>query len=120
MSADETTCAPSAACTIEPEAAASLAGVFKSLSDPTRLRMLSAIVADPRGETCVCDLNALADVSQPTVSHHLRVLRQAGLLTCERRGTWVYYRIAPQWRAALVALLDAFAPATIPEAPAGA
>src|SRR5690606_14554065 len=75
------------------------------------LRMLSAIATDPRGECCVCDLAELADVSQPTISHHLKVLKEAGMLVSERRGTWVYYRIAPTRRGAVTALLDAFAPA---------
>jgi DNA-binding transcriptional ArsR family regulator len=61
--------------------------------------MLSAIATDPRGESCVCDLADLAEVSQPTVSHHLKVLKETGMLLSERRGTWVYYRIAPGKRA---------------------
>lgn len=94
-------------------AATTVAGALKSLSDPLRLRMLSAIATDPRGECCVCDLAELADVSQPTVSHHLKVLKETGMLLSERRGTWVYYRIAPARRSAVTALLDAFAPAVI-------
>ncbi|MFC7430450.1 MULTISPECIES: metalloregulator ArsR/SmtB family transcription factor [unclassified Agrococcus] len=94
-------------------AAAALAVTLRSLADPLRLRMLSAIAADARGESCVCDLAGLADVSQPTVSHHLKVLRDAGVLTSERRGTWVWYRIDPALRPAVTALLASFAPAAI-------
>ncbi len=101
--------------TISTESATDLAATLKALADPLRLRMLSAIAADPRGETCVCDLQALADVSQPTVSHHLKVLRDEALLTSERRGTWVWYRIAPGRQAAVTALLDALAPAALVE-----
>ena len=106
-------CTPSATRAIGQDAAVAVAGSLKALADPLRLRMLSAIATDPRGETCVCDLAALAEVSQPTISHHLKVLRQTGLLLSERRGTWVYYRIAPRMRSAISALLDNFAPSTI-------
>ena len=95
------------------EVAATLAGTLKALADPLRLRMLSAIAVDPRGESCVCDLADLADVSQPTVSHHLKVLRTVGLLNSERRGTWVWYSIAPGKSAAVAALLEGFAPAVV-------
>ncbi|WP_280336895.1 ArsR/SmtB family transcription factor [Nocardia wallacei] len=72
-----------------------LAGVFKALSDPVRLRLLSAIAARSGREACVCDVSDGFDVSQPTISHHLKVLREAGLLTSERRASWVYYRVVP-------------------------
>lgn len=99
------------------EAASSVAATLKALSDPLRLRMLSAIASDPRGESCVCDLAELAEVSQPTVSHHLKVLKDVDVLTAERRGTWVWYRITPNRRSAVTALLESFAPATL--APGG-
>jgi ArsR family transcriptional regulator, arsenate/arsenite/antimonite-responsive transcriptional repressor len=67
-----------------------IAGLIKALADPVRIRLMSLIAASD--ETCVCDLTAPFDVSQPTISHHLRTLREAGLVECERRGTWVYYR----------------------------
>ncbi|QQC59577.1 metalloregulator ArsR/SmtB family transcription factor [Rothia kristinae] len=108
---DAEACSPSTTHAIGAEAASTVAGALKALADPLRLRMLSAIAADPRGESCVCDLAELADVSQPTVSHHLKVLKETGMLLAERRGTWVWYRIAPQRRGAVTALLDAFAPA---------
>lgn len=98
------------------DTATSLSATLKALADPLRLRMLSAISIDSRGETCVCDLAELSEVSQPTVSHHLKVLKDTGLLESERRGTWVWYKIAPTRRNAVTALLDAFAPAASTEA----
>ncbi len=99
------TCSPVATHAIGQEAASSVAATLKALSDPLRLRMLSAIASDPRGESCVCDLAELAEVSQPTVSHHLKVLKDVDVLTSERRGTWVWYRITPGRRRAVTALL---------------
>ena len=110
----EATCTPVATRAIDQEAAASVASTLKALSDPLRLRMLSAIASDQRGETCVCDLAALAEVSQPTVSHHLKVLKDVGVLTSERRGTWVWYRISPARLPAVTALLD-LVPALVDE-----
>ncbi|KAA9393102.1 metalloregulator ArsR/SmtB family transcription factor [Kocuria coralli] len=104
---------PPVSLALDQEVAATLAGTLKALADPLRLRMLSAISSDPRGESCVCDLAELADVSQPTVSHHLKVLRTVGLLDSERRGTWVWYRIAAGKKAAASALLEGFAPAAV-------
>ncbi|HVW80793.1 MAG TPA: metalloregulator ArsR/SmtB family transcription factor [Mycobacteriales bacterium] len=72
------------------EQADKIAGLLKALADPTRLRLMSLIAATD--EACVCDLTSPFDVSQPTISHHLKVLRDAGLVDCERRGTWVWYR----------------------------
>lgn len=109
----EDTCSPVASHAIGQDAASSVAATLKALSDPLRLRMLSAIASDPRGESCVCDLAELADVSQPTVSHHLKVLKDVDVLTSERRGTWVWYRINPNRRRAVTTLLDSFAPATV-------
>ena len=78
----------------EPQAA-ELAAMFKALGDPVRLRLLSLIASHPGGEACVCEISTTFDVSQPTISHHLKLLRSAGLLDCERRGTWVYYWVVP-------------------------
>lgn len=75
--------------------AVDLAAMFKALADPVRLRLLSLIAGHPGGEACVCEISATFDVSQPTISHHLKLLRAAGLLDCERRGTWVYYWVIP-------------------------
>ncbi len=83
---------------------------LKALADPQRLRILSLLAAQPRQEPlCVCDIEAAFDLSQPTISHHLRVLRQAGLVDLTRRGLWHYYRLRPEGlaeiRDALAALL---------------
>lgn len=94
-----------------PDVADGVAGVLKALADPLRLRMLSAIATAPGGEAHVGDLAALAEVSQPTVSHHLKVLRDVGVLGAERRGTSVFYRVSPVYRTAVSTLLDRFAPA---------
>jgi ArsR family transcriptional regulator len=76
--------------------AVELAAAFKALGDPVRLRLLSLIAAHEGGEACVCDLTGAFALSQPTISHHLKVLRQAGLVSSERRATWVYYRLRPE------------------------
>ena len=77
------------------DAAAELAQVFKALGDPVRLRLVSLIGARQGGEVCVCDLTSAFALTQPTISHHLKVLREAGLIDSKRRGTWVYYRLVP-------------------------
>lgn len=110
---DERSCTPSASHPISLGAATTVAGALKALADPLRLRMLSAIATGARGEVCVCDLTELAEVSQPTVSHHLKVLKDTGLLSSERRSTWVYYRVQPHQRDAVTTLLEAFAPAAV-------
>ncbi|SUE27835.1 ArsR family transcriptional regulator [Nocardia farcinica] len=76
--------------------AVELASVFKALSDPVRLRLLSTIASREGQEACVCDLSAGIELTQPTISHHLKVLREAGLLDSERRASWVYYRVVPE------------------------
>jgi ArsR family transcriptional regulator len=88
-------------------ATAGLAQVFKALGDPVRLRLVSLIGAHEGGEACVCDLTDAFDLSQPTISHHLKVLREAGIITSERRGTWVYYRLVPAVLDRMGALLTA-------------
>jgi ArsR family transcriptional regulator, arsenate/arsenite/antimonite-responsive transcriptional repressor len=75
--------------------AVGLAQVFKALGDPVRIRLVSLIGAHQGGEVCVCDLTTAFDLTQPTISHHLKVLRSAGIIDSERRGTWVYYRLVP-------------------------
>jgi ArsR family transcriptional regulator, arsenate/arsenite/antimonite-responsive transcriptional repressor len=77
---------------MSPDAAAELAAVFKALADPTRVSIVNRLAAAE--EACVCDLTAAFQKSQPTISHHLRLLREAGLVEVERRGTWAYYRLA--------------------------
>ncbi|WP_149205071.1 metalloregulator ArsR/SmtB family transcription factor [Actinotalea subterranea] len=90
-----------------------LAAMLRALADPLRLRMISVVAAEPSGEACVCDLASVADVSQPTVSHHLKVLRDAGLLVSDRRGTWVYYRVAPGAHRVVASLLESLGPAAV-------
>ncbi|MFD4529672.1 ArsR/SmtB family transcription factor [Streptomyces sp. NPDC058470] len=81
---------------LDEERAGELAKVFKALGDPVRLRLLSMIASrGESGEVCVCELTPAFELSQPTISHHLKLLRQAGLIDCERRGTWVYYWVLP-------------------------
>ncbi|BBX94891.1 ArsR/SmtB family transcription factor [Mycobacterium lacus] len=77
------------------EAATQLAGTLKALSDPVRLRLLSVVASHEGGEACVCELSAGIELTQPTISHHLKVLRTAGLLDSQRRASWVYYRVNP-------------------------
>jgi len=79
---------------LDPDAAADLAGCFKALADPTRVAIVNRLAS--LGETCVCDLTAAFELSQPTVSHHLKLLRNAGLIEVSRRGTWAYYRLVPE------------------------
>jgi Predicted transcriptional regulators len=84
--------------TREPLSAAeaeSLASAFKALGDPTRLRLISIVAACEGQEACVCDLTEPVGLSQPTVSHHLKILMDAGYLTRSKRGTWAYYRLVP-------------------------
>ncbi len=89
----------------EPQAA-ELAAMFKALSDPVRLRLLSLVASHPGGQACVCEISPTFDLSQPTISHHLKTLRSAGLLDCERRGTWVYYWVVPAALQRLSAVLS--------------
>lgn len=100
-------CTPLAGEALSEEAAGELALVLKALAEPTRLRLLSLIQAHDGGEACVCELAEPIDLTQPTVSHHLKVLHDAGLVTRERRATWVYYRAVPERLAALSQLLAA-------------
>jgi ArsR family transcriptional regulator len=100
-------CPPIAQASLEAEQAVDLARMFKALGDPIRLRVLSRITSAPDGEICVCDLTGDEfDVSGPTISHHLRVLREAGLIEGDRRGTWVYYRPVAANLKQLASLLD--------------
>ncbi|WP_067852660.1 ArsR/SmtB family transcription factor [Nocardia shimofusensis] len=101
----ELCCAPLSQAPLTSDWAADLARMFKALGDPVRLRMLSMIASHQGGESCVCDISPAFDLSQPTISHHLKVLREAGLLDCERRGTWVYYRVIPSALEQLSAVL---------------
>jgi ArsR family transcriptional regulator len=89
-------CAPLAREPLTGDQAVELARVFKAMGDPVRLRLLSLIASHEGGEACVCDLTDVFDLTGPTISHHLKVLRIAGLLDSERRGSWVYYRVIPE------------------------
>jgi ArsR family transcriptional regulator len=89
-------CCPVLRDPLDAEEAERLAAAMRVLADPARLRLLSLIAAGPGGEACVCTLVDPVGLSQPTVSHHLKVLHHAGLLDRERRGRWVYYRVRPE------------------------
>lgn len=98
-------CSPLVREPLAPPQAAELARSFKALGDPVRLRLLSLIASHRGGEACVCDLSDVFDLTGPTISHHLKVLREAGLISGERRGTWVYYRVEPAALGRLSAVL---------------
>jgi ArsR family transcriptional regulator len=106
-------CEPLSEHSISTADAIALAPAFKALGDPIRLQLLSQIASAPQGETCVCDLDVGFDVSGPTISHHLKVLREAGLIEGERRGTWVYYSAVREKMAALAGLLVVAEPAAV-------
>ncbi|QMU76606.1 helix-turn-helix transcriptional regulator [Streptacidiphilus sp. PB12-B1b] len=97
-------CPPVTSAELSEADAAAMALMFKALADPVRLRLFSKVASHAGKEACVYDIQDVG-VSQPTVSHHLKKLREAGLLSCERRGTWVYYRVEPGVLAAMSALL---------------
>jgi ArsR family transcriptional regulator len=100
-------CSPLAREPLDAAAAAELASTLKAIADPTRLRLLSLIQAHEDAEACVCELTEPFGLSQPTISHHLKVLLDAGLVTRSRRGTWAYYRAVPERLGALAAVLSA-------------
>lgn len=113
LSGRDAACCPGlSAAPLGEDQAAELAKVFKALGDPVRLRLMSMIASRGEGgEVCVCELTPAFDLSQPTISHHLKLLRQAGLIDCERRGTWVYYWVLPGVLDRLAAFLTAPQPA---------
>jgi len=98
-------CSPLVTQAMTSEQAESIAPLLKALADPVRLRLLSLVASHEGGEACVCDLNDAFDLSQPTISHHLKVLHEVGLLDRSKRGVWVYYKAKPQALADLGALL---------------
>jgi ArsR family transcriptional regulator len=106
-SRDAACCTPVARGVLQLEAAEQLARVFKALGDPTRVRLLSLIAATPGREACICDLIAPVGLSQPTVSHHMKQLVDAGLVTREQRGRWAFYRLVDE---RLDSLSDALRP----------
>ena len=98
---DEVCCAPVVRGVLGAEDAQALARMFKALGDPTRVRLLSMIAAHPGREACICDLIEPVGLSQPTVSHHMKQLVDAGLVTREQRGRWAFYRLVDDTLAAL-------------------
>ncbi len=106
-------CTPSAGGGLDVESAQRLAAVLKAVAEPTRLRLLSLVAGAAEGEACICDLTDPVGLSQPTVSHHMKVLADAGLVEREQRGKWAYYRLVPKSLDALEALV-----ATVGRAPA--
>ncbi len=103
-------CTPLAREPLTPEAATQVAALLRALADPARLRLLSLVLSHEGAEACVCDLLPHFDLAQPTISHHLKVLHEAGFVDREKRGTWVFYQARP---AALDALAGLFAPAAV-------
>jgi ArsR family transcriptional regulator len=95
VATDALCCSPLTREPLTADQSVELARVFKALGDPVRLRLLSLIASHAGGEACVCDLTDAFDLTGPTISHHLKVLREAGIIDGERRGTWVYYRVLP-------------------------
>jgi ArsR family transcriptional regulator len=98
-------CPPLSAEPLSQAQAEQVAPLLKALAEPVRLRLMSLIASHPGGEACVCDLNEAFELSQPTISHHLKVLHEAGLLDREKRGVWVYYRARTQALASLGTLM---------------
>ena len=98
-------CSPLLAEPLSTEQAERMAPLLKALADPVRLRLLSLVASHQGGEACICDLNDAFDLSQPTISHHMKVLHEAGLVDRDKRGVWVYYRVRPQALASLAALI---------------
>ena len=98
-------CPPLLQCALTREEAEQISGALKAIADPARLQLLSLIQAQPEHEACVCHLTEPLGLSQPTVSHHLKVLLRAGLVEREQRGSWAFFRVSEQPLAALRALL---------------
>ena len=99
-------CAPLLGEPLSMEQAERLTPLLKALADPVRLRLVSLIAASAGGEACVCDLNDAFDLTQATISHHLKVLHSAGVLDRDKRGVWVYYAVRPEALAAVANLFD--------------
>jgi len=98
-------CSPMSAQPLTMEQAEQVAPLMKALGDPVRLRLMSLVASHDGGEACVCNLNDAFDLSQPTISHHMKVLHEAGLVDREKRGTWVYYKPRPEALAAIGVLI---------------
>jgi len=102
-------CSPLTREPLSAETAERVMPLVKAIADPVRLRLLSLVASHADGEACVCDLNDAFDLSQPTISHHLKVLHEVGLLDRSKRGVWVYYRVRPDALTSLSALLGGVA-----------
>ena len=107
---DLTCCTPLTGTALSAEQAEQVVPLLKALADPVRLRLVSLITSSATGEACVCDLNEAFDLTQATISHHLKVLHAAGVLDREKRGVWVWYAVRPE---ALAAVADLFTPAAL-------
>ena len=103
-------CSPLSREPLTAQAAEQIVPLLKALADPVRLRLMSLVASHEGGEACVCDLNDAFELSQPTISHHLKVLHEAGLLDRDKRGVWVYYRASAQALAGLATLIGSTAP----------
>jgi len=103
-------CPPLSQVPLSAEQAGQVAPLLKALAEPVRLRLMSLVASHPGGEACVCDLTNAFDLSQPTISHHLKVLHEAGLPDREKRGVWVYYRARAGALASLAALIGSPSP----------
>jgi ArsR family transcriptional regulator len=103
-------CSPLAREPLAQQTAEQIAPLLKALADPVRLRLMSLVASHEGGEACVCDLNDAFDLSQPTISHHLKVLHEAGLLDREKRGVWVYYRASAEALTGLATLIGSTTP----------
>ena len=106
MPSADVCCTPLTSAPLSVEQAEDLAVRLKAIADPTRLRLLSLVLASEGMEACTCNLTGPLDLSQPTVTHHLRKLVAAGLVTGERRGTWTYYRVVPEALSGLAAVIN--------------
>jgi ArsR family transcriptional regulator, arsenate/arsenite/antimonite-responsive transcriptional repressor len=104
-------CTPLAREPMSEQQAAQVAPLLKALADPVRLRLMSMVLSHEGAEACVCDLTPAFDLSQPTISHHLKVLHDSGLLRREKRGVWVYYQARPE---AMEAMLNLFVSVGVP------
>jgi ArsR family transcriptional regulator, arsenate/arsenite/antimonite-responsive transcriptional repressor len=103
-------CSPLSREPLSQGAAEQIAPLLKALADPVRLRLLSLVASHEGGEACVCDLNDAFELTQPTISHHLKVLHEAGLLERDKRGVWVYYRASGAALAGLASLIGSTTP----------
>ena len=99
-------CAPLAREPLSEGQATAISAILKALADPVRLRLMSIVMSHEGAEACVCDLLPAFDLSQPTISHHLKVLHESGLLERDKRGVWVYYRARPEAMAAVASVFD--------------